>query len=221
MNRSLIVALAVAPLVAGGPHATNAASASRPVAQQRAAPAVVYEISFPNAAHHEAEVTATFSALPMRPLELRMSRSSPGRYAVHEFAKNVYNVKAFDSRGRSLTTEQPNPHQWNVAGHDGTVRVTYTLFGDRADGTYAQIDRTHAHLNIPATFMFARGFDARPVRVTFKWNDPKWRVATQLAPVGEPTATSATFTAPHVQYFMDSPTEISEHELFTWRDSVN
>jgi predicted metalloprotease with PDZ domain len=219
MNRSLL-ALAIVPLVAAAPHSTNAVTASRVVAQQRGAAAVVYEISFPNAVHHEAEVSATFSALPMRPLELRMSRSSPGRYAVHEFAKNVYNVRAFDSRGRPLTTEQANPHQWNVSGHDGTVRVTYTLFGDRADGTYAQIDRTHAHLNIPATFMFARGLHDRPVRVTFTWPDPKWRVATQLAPAGEPTATSATFTAPHLQFFMDSPTEISDHELITWRDSV-
>jgi predicted metalloprotease with PDZ domain len=188
-------------------------------AQQRQAP-VVYEISFPNAAHHEAEVSATFTGLAARPLELRMSRSSPGRYAVHEFAKNVYNVKAVDSRGRTLTADRPNPHQWNVAGHDGTVRVTYTLFGDRADGTYAAIDLTHAHLNIPATFMFARGLDARPVRVTFRWTNPRWRVATQLAPTSDSSATSATFTAPHLQYFMDSPTEISEHEMFTWRDSA-
>jgi hypothetical protein len=106
------------------------------------------------------------SGLPARPLELRMSRSSPGRYALHEFAKNVYAVKAVDSRGRALRVSRPNPHQWNVAGHDGTVTVTYTLFGDRADGTYAGIDLTHAHLNMPATFMWARGLEARPVRVT-------------------------------------------------------
>ncbi|HEX6054119.1 MAG TPA: PDZ domain-containing protein [Gemmatimonadaceae bacterium] len=218
MNRSLLVALALAPLLALEPRGEVEAGAP-PAIQQATAP-VVYEISFPNAPHHEAEIAATYSALPARPLELRMSRSSPGRYAVHEFAKNVYNVKAFDSRGRTLQVDQPNPHQWNVAGHDGTVRVTYTLFGDRADGTYAAIDRTHAHLNIPATFMFARGLHARPVRVTFKWTDPTWRVASQLQPTADSSATSATFTAPHFQYFMDSPTEISAHELITWRDSA-
>jgi len=217
-NPSLLV-LAVLPLIASGAGRGPGAAGAQPAPQQRLGP-VVYEISFPNAAHHEAEISATFSGLAARPLELRMSRSSPGRYAVHEFAKNVYNVKAFDSRGRPLVTDQPNPHQWNVTGHDGTVRVTYTLFGDRADGTYSAIDRTHAHLNIPATFMWARGLDAHPVRVTFKWTDPSWHVATQLVPTGDSTATSATFTAPHRQYFMDSPTEISAHDLVTWRDSV-
>ena len=50
---------------------------------------IEYEVSFPNVVHHEAEIAVTFTALPAVPLELRMSRSSPGRYALHEFAKNV------------------------------------------------------------------------------------------------------------------------------------
>jgi predicted metalloprotease with PDZ domain len=33
---------------------------------------------------------------------MRMSRSSPGRYALHEFAKNVYEVRAYDSGERPL-----------------------------------------------------------------------------------------------------------------------
>ena len=172
---------------------------------------VRYEVSFPNAVHHEAEVKVTFTALSPRPLELRMSRSSPGRYALHEFAKNVYAVRAVDSRGRELTVTRPNPHQWNVARHDGSVTVTYTLFGDRTDGTYAGIDLTHAHLNMPATFMWARGLDRRPISITFRTR-PGWKVATQL----RPTADSLTFTAPGLQYFMDSPTELSAHDVRSW-----
>ena len=171
-----------------------------------------YEIAFPNAVHHEAEVKVEFRNVPSGALELRMSRSSPGRYALHEFAKNVYAVKAVDARGRPLTLSRPNPHQWNVAGHDGTVIVTYTLFGDRADGTYAAIDLTHAHLNMPATFMWARGFETRPVRVSFRPARPDWKVATQLAPTSDPLV----YTAPDFQYFMDSPTELSAHEVRSW-----
>ena len=54
-----------------------------------------------------------------------MSRSSPGRYALHEFAKNVYNVRVTDTAGKPLTVTRPNPHQWDVDGHSGHVRVTY------------------------------------------------------------------------------------------------
>lgn len=176
-----------------------------------------YEISFENAVHHEASIKAVFKNLEDEVLEVRMSRSSPGRYAVHEFAKNVFNVKAFDSKGKQLTVTRPNPYQWNVSGHDGTVTFTYTLFGDRGDGTYLQVDETHAHLNIPATFVFARGLDYRPVKVNFKVReDLKWKVATQLKPLG-----GNLFSAPNLQYFMDSPTEISNFKLYEFEEESN
>lgn len=176
-----------------------------------------YEISFENAVHHEASVKATFKNLKDDVLEVRMSRSSPGRYAVHEFAKNVYNVKAFDSKGKALSVTRPNPYQWNVSGHDGTVVFTYTLFGDKGDGTYLQIDETHAHLNMPATFAFARGLDHRPCQVKFNVReDLKWKVATQLKPLG-----GNIFWAPHLQYFMDSPTEISNFLMHEFEEESN
>jgi predicted metalloprotease with PDZ domain len=176
-------------------------------------PEVSYDVSFPNAVHHEALVSVTYTGLSARPLELRMARSSPGRYALHEFAKNVYDVKAVDAAGKALTITRPNEHQWNVSGHNGHVRVTYTLYADRADGTYSGIDNTHAHLNMPATFMFARNTFERPIRIRF--NVPagsNWKVATQLAPTADPFV----FTAPNLQYFFDSPTELSSHALRSW-----
>ncbi|MGE0352151.1 MAG: M61 family metallopeptidase [Gemmatimonadales bacterium] len=179
---------------------------------------VAYDISFPNAAHHEAQVTLTLAGLDRGPVALRMSRSSPGRYALHEFAKNVYAVEVRDGHGRVLTPTRPDPYQWDVSGHDGTVKVSYTLFADRGDGTYAQIDRTHAHLNMPAVFMWARGMDTRPIRITFHPPEGSgWNIATQLFP----TADSTTFTAPGLQYFMDSPTELSDFMLREWTVTSN
>jgi predicted metalloprotease with PDZ domain len=176
-----------------------------------------YEISFENAVHHEASITAVFKDLKSGVLEVRMSRSSPGRYAIHEFAKNVYNVKAVNSKGQPLKITRPDPYQWNVSGHDGVVKFTYTLFGDRGDGTYLQIDETHAHLNMPATFAFARGLDDRPVKVKFNIReDLKWKVATQLKPEG-----GTTFSAPNLQYFMDSPAEISNFFLREFEEESN
>ena len=142
---------------------------------------ILYEVSFENANHHEAVVKVHFKKVTGTPLQIRMSRTSPGRYALHEFAKNVYNFNATDSKGKRLDVSRPNPHQWNVSGHDGEVIVTYTIFGARTDGTYLGIDNTHAHMNIPATFIWARGYEDRPIEITFKKPDD-WSVATQLVP---------------------------------------
>lgn len=168
-----------------------------------------YTISFPNALHHEAEVTASFPDIASDTISFRMSRTSPGRYALHEFAKNVYNFKATDSKGQALQVHRPDPYQWRITGHDGTVHISYTLFANRGGGTYAQVDETHAHLNIPATFMFAPGLAERKIEMTFAVReDLDWKVATQLKPVS-----GTTYSAPNLQYFMDSPTEISNHSV--------
>lgn len=165
-----------------------------------------YELSFDNAVHHEANIKIKFSNLENKVLEVRMSRSSPGRYAVHEFAKNVYNVKATDSNGKALPITRENPYQWNVAGHNGTVNFEYTLYANRAGGTYSGIDESHAHLNMPATLAWARGLDQRPIKVKFNVReDRNWKVATQLKDLG-----NNTFYAPNTYYLMDSPTEIAD-----------
>ncbi|RFP65251.1 M61 family peptidase [Hymenobacter lapidiphilus] len=180
----------------------------------RAQAPVQYNLAFPNAVHHEARVTVTFREVPAGPLQVRMARSSPGRYALHEFAKNVYDVAATDSRGRALTITRPDPSGWDVAGHDGTVTFTYTLFGDRTDGTYAGIDARHAHLNIPATLAYAQGLEQRPAQVQFAGLPAAWTVATQL----QPDAAGTTFTAPNLQYLMDSPTSLGEQQVRTWQE---
>lgn len=83
------------------------------------------------------------------------------------------------------------------------------LFANRGDGTYSQVDETHAHLNIPATFMFSSELSERKIEVTFDVRkDLNWKVATQL-----PLVSGTTYSAPNLYYFMDSPTEISDFML--------
>ncbi len=168
-----------------------------------------YSISFENAIHHEARITAVFSNLDDAPLELRMSKTSPGRYAIHNFAKNVYSVRAFDSKGRTLELFRPNPHQWDVYGHDGTVVFEYTLFANRGDGTYSQVDESHAILNIPSTFIYPRDYMHRSVQVNFDVReDLNWEIATQLKREGR-----TTYSAPDGYYFMDSPVLLADYHL--------
>ncbi len=152
------------------------------------------------------DVEVTFSDVPAGPLLLRMSRSSPGRYALHDFAKNVFDVQIADGNGAPLLAVRSNPHAWDVTSHGSIVRVRYKVFGDWIDGTYLAIDSTHAHINMPAALMWAQGLELRPVSVRFDVpTGSGWHVATQLFPGADPL----TFTAPTLQYLMDSPSEVS------------
>ena len=188
-----------------------AVSVVAPVVAQQAAPVaatpITYRVTFPEPEHHWMQVEMTVSGLAATPFQARMSRSSPGRYAVHEFSKNVFSLEAFNGRGAKLSTTRPDIDSWQVANHDGIVRIVYKIFGDTPDGTYMGVDTSHARMNMPAAFMWAQGMDARPIRISFA--PPQglnWKIATQLFTTNEPW----TFTAPNLQYFMDSFTELAD-----------
>lgn len=183
-------------------------------------PAVAYELRFPRPQHRWMEVAVTVTDLPPGPLSMRMSTASPGRYARHDFAKNVFEVRASDGAGKALDPVRSAMARWDVAGHDGTVRFAYRVYGDRVDGTYLAIDDTHAHLNMPAGLMWARGLEHRPATVRFEPPPGSgWRVATQLYPTGDPLV----FTAPNLQYLLDSPAEVSafSERTFTVADPAD
>ncbi|WP_374948383.1 M61 family metallopeptidase [Mucilaginibacter sp.] len=173
---------------------------------------IFYNVSFPNAVHHEAQIVMTIPDAPGGTIRFRMSRSSPGRYATHEFGKNVYNVKATDVAGSELIVKQIEGDVYEIANHPDVVKISYTLFGNWTDGTYASIDASHAHLNMPASFMWVLGLDKRAVK--FQFNDLEkygWKVATQLKPEGDNV-----YSAPNLQYMMDSPVELSANNIDQW-----
>ena len=172
-----------------------------------------YVVSFPNIAHHEAKIVVIATDIPARSAIFRMSRSSPGRYATHEFGKNVYDVKAYNRTGKAITINRIDGDVYEVPGYDGYARVEYTLYANYPDGTYAGIDETSIHLNMPATFMWVKGMDKAPIDIKFNIPEGKsWTIATQLKPSpADPTL----FSAPGLQYFMDCPTKIGN---LTWKE---
>lgn len=175
--------------------------------------AVRIRIAFPNRVHHEAQVEMRFPGLVSSPLEVRMSRASPGRYRLHDFARNVYSLRASDGQGRDLEAVRVDPHGWRIDGHDGDVTVRYTVYGDLISGTYSSIDETHAKLNPPSVFLWSPGLEDRPVELRIERPEDTWRAITQLESTDDPDV----FRAPDLQYFFDSPIEVSDFSLHEWR----
>ena len=205
--RAFLAALMLAAL-AGVPVCVS------PAGRAGQAPAPVdYRLSFPAPEHRWLAVDVLFDDVGEAALQVRMSSASPGRYARHEFAKNLIEIAFTSGAGDPVRVDRRGPAHWEVADHDGAVRVRYRLFGDQLDGTYLAVDSTHAHLNAPATLVWAEGLEDRPVRVTLERPDgADWQVATQLYP----TAAPLVFTAPNLAYLLDSPIEFSDFALRTF-----
>jgi predicted metalloprotease with PDZ domain len=201
--RSVVAALV---LVAGAAaaHALGAAPGEAPPAE----PVLAYRLSVPNPGQRELQVELTI-ARASGPVDLRMSRTSPGRYALHEFAKNVFDMRATDASGTPLAVDHVSPSRWLVAAHEGAVRIRYRVFGDRVDGTYLGVGPTHAHVNPPAALAWPAGVDG-PIALTVDVPPGSgWTVATQLPPGTAP----GTWIAPNLQFLLDSPLEIGRHAV--------
>jgi predicted metalloprotease with PDZ domain len=160
-------------------------------------------------------VKATFTALPPGPVQFKMARSSTGRYALTEYAKNVYSVRAVDAAGKALAVTHPDPYSWTVTGHHGTVTLSYRDYADVGSGTFSGFNIDDEHIQPQSVFVYVNGLEKRPIRVTFHRPDPSWTIATQLVPTKDPE----TFTAPGMQYLFDSPTHLGNNQWREWTET--
>jgi predicted metalloprotease with PDZ domain len=171
---------------------------------------ITYQLDLSQIQHHELKVNITFHSLSPEPLVVRMPTASPGRYAEHNFAKNVYAVAAKDEKGQELTVSRTGLSEWTVAQHQGKVNFSYTLYANRADGTYAKVDNLKLHLNMPATFAYGVGMEKRPIELIIPPHQ-NWSVATQLQKAG-----ANRYRAPNYYYFYDSPTMVGDIRFRRW-----
>ncbi|MFT4834496.1 MAG: putative metalloprotease with PDZ domain [Marinoscillum sp.] len=171
---------------------------------------IEYSLSFENIAHHELRVEVKFKEIKSPTLEIRMPDASPGRYAGHNFAKNVYEEIAQDASGNKVKLDRLSPSSWLAEVKDGQVTFSYTIYGNYADGTYLGVDARKVHMNMPATFVYGVDLDDRKIRLTI----PKvegWDVASQLQRINDNV-----FSAPNYYYFYDSPTMVGEIDWRRW-----
>lgn len=173
---------------------------------------ITYKLNLDNIQHHELGISITFSELDFDTLEIRMPNASPGRYALHNFAKNVYSESATYGNGSKATLIRVNPFTWQIPLNKTEITFEYTLFGNYADGTYTGIDANKIHLNMPATFAYGTGLEKRKINLQLDLeSNPDWSVATQLERKSE-----SFFSAPNYYYFYDSPIMAGNMSWRSW-----
>ena len=134
-----------------------------------------------------------------------MSRSSPGRYSLHDFAKNVYDVHAFAADGRELPTTRPDPYGWNVdrprRQRDGEVqgvrRSRRRHLPRRRHDARAHQHAGGDHVGARARRSAGRGHLRAAGRA--RTGRSRRSCIRDRSPLE--------FTAPNLQYLMDSPSE--------------
>lgn len=191
MNSSTSIKARVLLLVAFTFFVTTAASAQ----QQRPFKSITYRLSMSRPVSHlfevSVEVELPADSVP-ESIDFQMSRWSPGRYAVFDFAKNVQQVNAASGicpRKDEQTTATPtvcrptvlpvkrvDNQTWRVETRgNSTLTFNYKVFGNDLSGTFSQLDARHANYNGGSIFMYVVDHKPDPVRL-FIYPPTGWRI---------------------------------------------
>src|SRR5579864_2011042 len=192
--------------------ALSAAAVARPGPQPLE---LEYHLRIVRPSTHLVEVEIVASKVTEPHLDFTMPAWSPGRYAIYDFAKNVQEFEATDATGQKLAWTNTDKQTWRVdaTAAGGTVRVRYKVFGNDLNGSFSQIDSTHANLNGASIYMYVTGHKPDPVTLTIEAPNG-WKVYSgfSLSP------DERSFRGPNYDRLIDTPIEISpecQAEQFT------
>jgi predicted metalloprotease with PDZ domain len=184
-------------------------------AQDTAAPAykITYTIGMTEPASHVFRVRVDVEGLTnIGHVDFQMPRWSPGRYAVFDFAKNVYGARATgpchrDERcgTKGYPVERIDTQTWRVPVPEmSKITFSYNVFADDLSGTFSQLDARHANFNGASVFVYVAGHKHDPV--TLKVGAPAgWKVFN-----GQSKGTEQTeFSFPNYDVLIDTPTEVA------------
>jgi predicted metalloprotease with PDZ domain len=196
----LAAVLAAVPLKLPAQTPSPAAPRSTPAPLQ-----LTYHLRISEPASHLAEVEIDAAGVSAPTIRFDMPAWSPGRYAIYNFGKNVQDFSAKTPDGRALPWSQPDKQTWSVeTGGSAEVRVRYEVYGNDLNGSFSQIDTTHANLNGASIFMYLSGHKPDPIHLNVE-APSGWQILS-----GYSLDTSQRdFEAPNYDRLIDTPLEIS------------
>jgi predicted metalloprotease with PDZ domain len=130
-------------------------------------------------------------------------------YQIRDFAHHVREVRARDAAGAPLTVAKSDKLSWNVNA-SGAVTLDYSAHWDEPGPFAAQVDHTHAFLNLAMVLFYVPLRRGEDVAISFSDFPADWKIAVALAAGSSP----GTFRAASYDALVDAPVEISRFEEF-------
>jgi predicted metalloprotease with PDZ domain len=186
-------------------------------AQEPPLKSITYRLSMTRPTSHLFEVaieTELPDELRSKPVQFQMPKWSPGRYAVFDFAKNVQEFQAFDSRCPpgtpctrriARTVTRVDDQTWSVdpAGST-TLMILYKVFANDLSGTFSQLDERHANYNGGSIFMYIVGHKPDPVKLSIE-PPAGWKIVNgRMDRAGQ-----TEWQFPNWDIMIDTPTEVA------------
>jgi len=172
---------------------------------------ITYNISFPEAQAHYADIEMKISGLKQNELELKMPVWTPGSYLVREFERNIESLSA-SANGKPLAAVKTRKNIWQLrTAGISSVTVKYRVYAFEISVRTSFIDASHAFLSSPDMFLYPGNMLHAPATIHIKpykdWNT----VSTSLEKVN---GDAFTRHSPDFDILFDSPIEIGTQDVF-------
>lgn len=172
---------------------------------------ISYNITFPEAQAHYADVEMSINGIDQKTLDLKMPVWTPGSYLVREFSKNVESLTA-EANGRTLEVHKTRKNIWRVNTEGAqSIKVKYKVYAFELSVRTSLIDVSHAFLSSTGIFFYPDGMLHHPSTVHIVPYKGWTKVSTSLDAVnGDPF----TLHAPNYDILYDSPIEVGNQDVF-------
>lgn len=167
-----------------------------------------YRISFGDAIAHYCDVKIELNCIPNEPVFFSMPVWTPGSYLVRDYAGKVHNVSA-SSKGVSKRAEKISKNTWRVEpGNSDSITFSYRVYCNELTVRTSDVNEAHAFLNPSGVFMFARGLQHLPCKLSVELPKNWHKISTGLESAG-----TNKFSAANYDEFIDCPVEIGNQTI--------
>ncbi|WCT11956.1 M61 family metallopeptidase [Mucilaginibacter jinjuensis] len=175
---------------------------------------ISYEVTFPEAQAHYADIEMNITGLAQNSLDLKMPVWTPGSYLVREFAKNLESF-GVEANGKNIPFVKTRKNIWHINTTGiSAVKVKYRMYSFEISVRTAFIDVTHAFLSTSGMFLYPDGMLMHPSTIHIvpykNWD----KVSTSLEMVNNDPFTR---TAPNYDILFDSPIEVGNQDVFGFK----
>jgi predicted metalloprotease with PDZ domain len=177
-------------------------------AEAAKAPELTYQVNLNDRADDLFKVSLDVKGLKGTNNIFQFASTAPGTYQTMDIGRFVKNFKAFDKKGKEITTKQISVNQWELSQPDKVRKITYQIAETwdtpvEKNRIYnmcgTSLEQDHALINGQGVFGYFKGLQSAPMRL--KLESPKeWLTGTALK-----TDKNGYYVVNNYDHLVDSP----------------
>lgn len=172
-------------------------------------PQLKYLLKATNLDDHLFEIKIQIIGNTNKEIDLAIPAWSPGRYVIHNFAKNIQDFSAQTQTGKKLFWQKLDKQTWRIESlGENNLEIEYKVFADDLSGTFSQLNQDHANFNGASIFMYLVGYKQLPIELKIE-RPSNWKIISGATNDINQTE----FYFENYDILIDTPTEIGKFEL--------